>query len=113
MQLLGKVVDTSVVYNNRVMVQTVQFLDQVQLLGKVVDTPVVCNDRGHSPDRAVPGQGCCHARCFYDRCTWFQTCVNVWDVPVTMQRLCGVYDDRAVEGFSPYFYGFFRPPLRT
>ena len=88
-----------------VMVQTVKFLDQVQLLGKVVDTPVVRNDRGHGPDRAVPGpgavtrvvdtpvvrndrghgpdravpgQGCCYARCFYDRCTWFQTCVNVW-----------------------------------
>ena len=33
-----------------VMVQTVQFLDKVRLLGKVVDTPVVCNDRGHGPD---------------------------------------------------------------
>ena len=27
--------------------------------------------------------------------------------------LCGVYGDRAVQGFSPYFYGFFRPPLRS
>ena len=25
-------------------------LDQVQLLGKVVDTPVVYNDRGHGPE---------------------------------------------------------------
>ena len=31
----------------------------MQLLGKVVDTPVVYNDRGHGPDIAVPGQGCC------------------------------------------------------
>ena len=40
------------------MVQTV-FLDKVQLLGKVVDTPVVVHARGHGPDSAVPGQGCC------------------------------------------------------
>ena len=36
-----------------VMVQTVQFLDIVRLLGKVVDTPVVSNDRDHGPDSAV------------------------------------------------------------
>ena len=29
----------------------------MQLLGKVVDTPVVYNDRGHGPDSAVPGPG--------------------------------------------------------
>ena len=73
-------------------------LRQVRLLGKVVDTPVVCNDRGHGPDSAVLGQGYCCARCFHDRCTWFQTCrkrlevpqvqfCDAWDVPVTMQRL--------------------------
>ena len=41
-----------------------------------------------------------------------QFCV-VGDVLVTMQRLCGVYGDRAVQWFSLYFYGFFRPPLRS
>ena len=30
-----------------------------------------------------------------------------------MQRLFGVDGDGDVEGFSPYFYGFFRPPLRS
>ena len=39
------------------MVQTVQFLDHVQLLGKVVDTPVVYNDRGPGPDSGVPRPG--------------------------------------------------------
>ena len=87
-----------------VMVQTVQFLD------KVVDVPVVYNDRGYGPDSAVPGQGCCSACCFYDRCTWFQTCRKrlevpqmqfcvAGDVPVIMQRLCGVYGDGAVQVF--------------
>ena len=41
-----------------------------------------------------------------------QFCV-VGDVPVTMQRLCSVCGDRAFQGFSPYVYGFFRPPLRS
>ena len=49
-----------------VMVQTVQFLDQVQLLGKVVDTPVVYNDRGHGPDRCRSWTRLLFARCFYD-----------------------------------------------
>ena len=42
----------------------------LQFLDKVVDTPVVYNDKGHGPDRAVPGQGCCYARCFYDMCSF-------------------------------------------
>ena len=63
-QLLGKVVDTSVVYNDRGLGPDTAVPGPLQLLGKVVDTPVVCNDRGHGPDRAVPGQGCCYARCF-------------------------------------------------
>ena len=37
----------------------------------------------------------------------------VGDVLVTMQLLCGVHGDRAVRGFSQFFYGFFRPPLRS
>ena len=32
-------------------------LRRVQLLGKVVDTSIVYNDVGHGPDSAVPGQG--------------------------------------------------------
>ena len=125
-----------------VMVQTVQFpgqgycytrcfLRQVQFLGKVVDTPVVFNDRGHGPDSAVPGQVCCFACCFYDSCTWVQTfrkrvevsqmqfCVAV-DVSVTMQRLCGVDGDGAVQGvlrrFTPIFallFGVERVPIST
>ena len=35
-----------------------------------------------------------------------QFCV-AGDVPVTMQRLCGVYGDGAVQVFSPYFTAFF------
>ena len=35
-----------------------------------------------------------------------QFCV-AGDVPVIVQRLCGVYGDGAVEGFLTYFYGFF------
>ena len=61
-QLLGKVVDTPVVYNDRG--HGPEFPDQVQFLGKVVDTPIVYIDRGHGPDRAVPGQGCCYAVAF-------------------------------------------------
>ena len=76
-QLLGKVVDTPVVYNDRGHGPD-SVLDHVQLLGKVVDTPVVCNDRGHCPDRAIPGQGCCYASLFLRQMHGFQKCVNVW-----------------------------------
>ena len=42
-----------------------------------------------------------------------QFCV-AGDVPVTMQRLCGVYGDGAVEGFCRrIFTAFFRLPLRS
>ena len=42
-----------------------------------------------------------------------QFCV-AGDVPMTMQRLCGVYGDGAVEGFfRRIFFCFFRPPLRS
>ena len=75
------------------------------------------NDRGHGPDRAVPGQGCCYACCLRQvhmvpdvrkrlEVPQMQFCV-VGDVPVTMQRLCGVYGDRAVQGFSAVFLRLF------
>ena len=55
-RLLGKVVDTPVVYNDRGHGPDSAVPGQ-GLLGKVVDTPDVSNDRGHGPDSAVPGQG--------------------------------------------------------
>ena len=87
-------------------------------------TRPLCTMTGVMVQTAVPGQGCCYALCFYDRCTWFQTCRKrlevsqmqfcvAGDVPVTMQRLCGVYGDGAVEVFFAVFLRVFRPPLRS
>ena len=74
-------------------------LHPVEALDKVVDTPVVYNDRecGFSARsltrRCVQRQGswsrqCSpwtrllrYARCFHDKCTWFQTCRKRLEVP--------------------------------
>ena len=126
-QFLGKVVDTPVVFNDRGYGPDSAVPGQVLALPVILTGAVlgvVYNDRGYGPDSAVPGQGYCSACYLYDRCTWFQTCrirlevlqmqfCVAGDVPVTMQRLCGVYGDGAIEGFFAVCYCFFRPPHRS
>ena len=48
------------------------------VLGQGVDMPVVYNERGHGPDSAVPGQGCCYARCFTTGAHGSRRAENVW-----------------------------------
>ena len=68
-----------------VIVQTVQFLD------KVVAVPVVFTTGAHGSRRAENVWRC--SRC---------SSALLGDVPVTMQRFCGVYGDRAVQGFAVF-----------
>ena len=69
------------------------------VLGQGVAMPVVFTTGAHGSRRAENVWRC--RRC---------SSALLGASPVTMQRLCGVYGDGVVEGFSPYFYGFFRPP---
>ena len=104
----------------------VVFYDRCTFSARSLTRPLCYNDRGHGPDSAVPGQGCCYACCFCDRCTWVpdvqknvwrcRRCSSawLWDVPCDHATPMAVLMATGrFKGFFGVFTPIFRAPLRS